>query len=90
MKIGVIFKNKNFARFQYDCQHGLKFKKVHRGDIYYLETKCKAIIFTFSVVWNQPELESVMEKWGRKEELMYLVANELHQALVELDNPSEL
>ena len=31
-----------------------------------------------------------MEKWGRKEELMYLVANELHQALVELDNTSEL
>ena len=44
---------------------------------------------TFSVVQNSPEHEAVMEKQGPKEKLMYLITNDLHQALVELANSSE-
>ena len=37
------------------------FNEVYRSDIYYLNTKCEAIIFTFSFVGNWPELEH--SKW---------------------------
>ena len=63
------------------------FREVRSSYNYYLDTKRKAIISTFYLVENCSELETVKGRRIHKE-LIYLVTNELHQALVELVNSS--
>ena len=55
-------------------------KSTNDGDMYYIETKKKAIISTFCIKENCPSPTAVIEKKRGKEQEMYLVYNELHQA----------
>ena len=61
-------------------------KETSNGNIYYIDTKRKALISTFCVVGNCPEPPTITVKKGRKDVEMFLIDHEMHQALCELVN----
>ena len=60
------------------------------GDIYYLDTSKTAFISGFCVVGNCPPLGIVQHKRRGKIEDMFLVDHDLHQALCETVNLSDI
>ena len=63
---------------------GKQFKEVKEGEIFYLKTKMTAYVWSLCVAGVCPELVEVTRKRKGKEEKMFLVIDDIHQALVEL------
>ena len=61
-----------------------RFKEVKEGEIFYLETKKTAYVSSLCVAGVCPELSEVTGKRKGKEENIFLVNEDIHQALVEL------
>ena len=60
------------------------FREVKEGDIYFVEMKYTAIIFSLCVIGVCPDLDVTTMKRKGMEETMFLVDSDLHQALCEL------
>ena len=64
-------------------------KTTNEGDIYYMDTKNRAIISAFCVAGNCPPPVILMKKQRGKEQEMYLIDHDLHETLCEIVNFSD-
>ena len=62
------------------------YKEITDGNLYYIDTKRKALISAFCVVGNCPTPPTMTVKKRGKDVEMFLVDHDLHQALSELVN----
>ena len=65
-------------------------KEIKDGELQYIDFKSKAIISAFCVVGNCPPLPTEMGKRRGKTQEMYLINNDLHQALCEVVDQSDI
>ena len=65
-------------------------KTSNEGDIYYIDSKKKAIISPFCVVGNCPSPMVVMQNWRGKEQEMSIIDNDLHRVVCEIVNSSDV
>ena len=54
-------------------------KEEAGGNLYYIDYKCKALIFTFCIVGNCPTTPILPEKKRSEEVEMFLIDHHMHQ-----------